>query len=70
MQQGQSHDKLCYCAFRGDIDGIFWLIPISSKIEKYHSIYDKKIAKYHKCDTLVFGKVFKLMEQLKKKSSP
>ena len=35
---------------------IFWLIPVSSKYEKYKNFYDKQIAKYHKCTKVVLGK--------------
>lgn len=53
---GITHDKPCFCAIEGD-NGIFWLIPISSKIDKYHKLADAKIQKHHKCDTILFGNV-------------
>ena len=53
---GEKHNKPCFCAIPGDND-IYWLIPISSKIEKYHAIAQKKIEKYGKCDAIVFGEV-------------
>lgn len=52
-----------YCFEDIKINGLFWLIPISSKVSKYQIIYDKKINKQIKnnknpsVDTLVFGKV-------------
>lgn len=46
------HNRPCYYAFKdGDI---YWMIPISSKVEKYEREYDKSIAKYGMCDTLSF----------------
>ncbi len=33
------------------------MIPFSSQTNKFHRIYNNKIAKYMKCDTIVFGKV-------------
>ncbi len=36
--------------------GIFWMIPISSKVEKYKQIINSKIEKYGKCSTIVIGK--------------
>jgi hypothetical protein len=33
------------------------MIPISSKVQKYRDLYESKIKKYGKCDTLAFGKV-------------
>ena len=35
--------------------GIFWMIPISSKVEKYKKIIDYKIKKSGKCITIVIG---------------
>ncbi len=32
-------------------------IPFSSQIDKFQKIYDTKINKYGKCDTILFGKV-------------
>ena len=33
------------------------MIPFSSKVEKFENIYNKKVKKYGKCDTIVFGEV-------------
>ena len=35
---------------------IFWMIPISSRVEKYKAIKDKKIKKSGKCITIVIGR--------------
>lgn len=46
------HNRPCYYAFK---DGeIYWMIPISSEVEKYKREYDKSIAKYGVCDSLAF----------------
>ena len=37
---------------------IQWLVPISSKTEKYQKIAQKKIEKYGRCNTICFGSVF------------
>lgn len=37
--------------------GLYWMVPISSKVEKYHQIYKKKVAKRGYCDTICFGYV-------------
>lgn len=34
------------------IDGIYWAIPQSSKVEKYRKISDKQIRRYGKCETI------------------
>lgn len=57
IAQGQAHDRPCFYAFEDTKTGLFWIIPISSQVEKYKAIYDKKVAKYKKCDTLFFAEV-------------
>ena len=37
--------------------GFYWLIPISSRVEKYERTYAQKMKKYGLCDTIVFGDV-------------
>ncbi len=37
---------------------ILWFIPISSKVEKYKKIVDKKIEKYGFCNTILIEKIF------------
>ncbi len=43
-----------YCIKYNDY---FWMIPISSKIDKYHAIYESKVQKRGFCDTIRFGYV-------------
>jgi hypothetical protein len=58
MVNGVLHDRPSYYAFSdGNEPEIYWMIPFSSKYSKYKGIYDKKVKRYKKCDTLVFGKV-------------
>ena len=33
------------------------MIPFSSQVSKFKDIYDNKIKKYKRCDTIVFGEV-------------
>ena len=33
-----------------------WMIPISSQVEKYKVIAEKKKRKYGKCNTIIIGK--------------
>lgn len=37
-------------------ENIHWMIPISSRFEKYEKIVDRKIQKGGRCDTIVLGK--------------
>ena len=36
---------------------ILWFIPISSKVEKYQKIIDKKVKKYGRCDTIIIREI-------------
>ena len=35
---------------------LYWMIPISSQVEKYKKIIEKKIERYGKCNTIIIGK--------------
>lgn len=37
---------------------ILWFIPVSSKIDKYKKIVDKKVEKYGFCNTILIEKIF------------
>ena len=51
-------DRPCFFAFRDATHkDILWLVPISSKYEKYKPIYDKNIQKYQRCQFIRFGEV-------------
>ena len=55
---GELHDRPCFFAFN-DIKTpeLMWLIPFSSKSDKFQRIYDSKMKKNKRCDTIVFGDV-------------
>ena len=36
--------------------GIYWAVPQSTKVEKYHILIQKKIEKYGKCNTILIRK--------------
>lgn len=58
MNKDNGNKRPCYYCFKDkDNDKLIWFIPISSKIEKYKKIYNYKLNKYGKVDTIVFGKV-------------
>lgn len=54
---GQPHDRPCFYTFEENSSGIYWMIPFSSQTAKYKDIYNRKIARNHKCDTIMFGEV-------------
>lgn len=54
---GIVHDRPCLYAFQETATGIYWTVPFSSKVSKYKQIYQNKVVKYGKCDTIDFGYV-------------
>ena len=54
---GEVHDRPCFYAFKDNKTSIYWLIPFSSKVDKYKRVYQNKVKKYGKCDTIMFGNV-------------
>lgn len=55
---GVPHSRPCFFAFPDSkIPEIYWIVPISSKYEKFRQIEEKKIQKYGKCNTIRFGTV-------------
>lgn len=54
---GEVHDRPCFYAYKDNNTGIYWMIPFSSQVDKYKKYYNKKMEKYKRCDTIVFGDV-------------
>lgn len=54
---GVVHDRPCFFAFQDGKTGLYWMIPFSSKVAKYKSIYAQKVQKNGICDTIAFGEV-------------
>ncbi len=40
---GVSHDRPCFYAFYAEDTNLYWMIPFSSKVDKFKDIYNKKI---------------------------
>ena len=36
---------------------ILWFIPLSSKVDKYQKLLDKKVQKYGTCDSIIIAKI-------------
>ncbi|MCD7823627.1 MAG: hypothetical protein LUG86_06400 [Oscillospiraceae bacterium] len=56
-EDGRAHGRPCFYAYLDCKTGLYWVIPISSKVEKYQKIAGNKRKKYGKCDTILFGRV-------------
>lgn len=58
MVDGVLHNRPCFFAFSDSANAeIYWIVPISSKCEKYRRIEQDKIKKYGTCNTIRFGTV-------------
>lgn len=57
MVNGQVHDRPCFYTFQDSDTELYWMIPFSSQVSKFKKIYNNKIHKYGRCDTIVFGEV-------------
>lgn len=56
--EGVPHNRPCFFAFHDSkIPEIYWIVPISSKIEKFKQLEQGKIKKYGRCNTIRFGTV-------------
>ncbi|MDR2558071.1 MAG: hypothetical protein LBC86_00790 [Oscillospiraceae bacterium] len=55
---GTLHNRPCFFAFPDKNQSkIYWLVPLSTKHEKYQKIFDSKMEKLGKCNTIRFGDV-------------
>ena len=43
-----------YC-LRDEKTSLLWMVPLSSRVQKYKTIYDKQTQKYGRCLTIVLG---------------
>lgn len=57
MVNGTLHGRPCCYMFKYKEDGLYWMIPVSSKIQKYQNQYQRSISKYGLCDNISFGYV-------------
>ncbi len=57
MINGQAHNRPCFYAFQDSNTLLYWMIPISSRVNKFRGYYNKKVAQYGSCDTIVFGEL-------------
>jgi hypothetical protein len=55
---GKLRSRPCFFVFPDKrTPGIYWLVPISSQVEKYNAIAQQKIQRYGRCNTIRFGTV-------------
>lgn len=44
-----------YYCFKDTQTSLLWVVPMSSKYQKYEKIFNNKVQKYGKCDTIILG---------------
>lgn len=52
LKGNKSENRPHYYAFKDNSTGLFWVIPMSSRIEKYQKIIDKRVQNNKPCDIL------------------
>ena len=53
-KEGGIYRPTFYC-LRDNKTSLLWMVPLSSRVEKFKAIHDKQMAKYGKCLTIVLG---------------
>ena len=53
-KEGGTYRPTFYC-LRENKTSLLWMVPLSSRVEKFKVIHDKQVAKYGKCLTIVLG---------------
>ncbi len=49
------HYRPTYYGIEDKKTGLIWVIPLTSKYEKFENIYNNKVKRYGRCDTIVLG---------------
>jgi len=58
QDENGDHGRPCFLAvIDSSNNDIFWMVPISHRVDKYRPIYQKKTDEGKECDTLEFGDV-------------
>ena len=54
-KEGGAYRPTFFCMRDQKIDGLLWVVPMSSRTEKFQAIMDKQVARYGRCLTIVIG---------------
>ncbi len=54
-KEGGAYRPTFFCMRDQKIDGLLWVVPMSSRTEKFQAIMDKQAARYGRCLTIVIG---------------
>ena len=64
----EGHGRPCFLDIQDD-NGLYWMIPISSKVEKFKAIYQHKTQNGKRCDTIYFANILEIAGALKNKQN-
>lgn len=53
--KGEHNKRPCYCCKETEM-GIYWMVPLSSKIDKFRNNFAESESKYGRCITIVLGR--------------
>ena len=48
-------NRPCFYSFVDPKTQLYWMIPVSSKVEKYKDLHADRLQRFKKCENLVFG---------------
>jgi len=57
LKDNKEGNRPHYYCFEDEITGIYWMIPLSSRVEKYQKIINKVVLKRKVCDILMIAKL-------------
>lgn len=57
LKGNKEENRPHYYCFKDEKDGVFWVIPLSSQVDKYKNIIDKRESKGKECNSLHVAKL-------------
>lgn len=57
LKRNKGENRPHYYCFKDAKNGVYWVIPLSSRVEKYRTIMESRIAAGKPCDTLHIAKL-------------
>ena len=52
LKGNKKENRPHYYCYKEDENDFYWMIPLSSRVDKYKRIINEKLAKHNRCDTL------------------
>ena len=64
LKGNKEENRPHYYCFEDTLTGIYWMIPLSTQIDKYRKIIEKKTSAGKPCDIIHITKLFDILIQL------